>query len=438
MATLKTSSSPKNTNSLRHKIVNFWHSTFLWFNNTPERAIAQAYKAAQTIREIENEHFNGNKISSEYISPELASHTLSIVAYWQASLNNNLNIIKIRLAEYRLSFPLINTSNQELLEKLKFIDEVVAKYLNEDEVIISNTSENVATTSQKSSELAIKQPIETNSDIESICTNSVSKKTGILPRSIGRTFNRIRSDFSSQAEEQFVQNFRISRKRTQASIKFLLMLVLIPLLTHQLAKQVLVRPIVEQVRGDKTPHIFINTEMENEALKELKVYEEELKFESLILKAPKLSPEKVEEKVKEKAIEIAEEFRMKSSNAISNVFADIFSLIAFALVVANSKREIEILKSFMDEVVYGLSDSAKAFLIILFTDIFVGFHSPHGWEIILEGVAEHLGLPPNRSLISLFIATFPVILDTISKYWIFRYLSRLSPSALATLKEMNE
>jgi hypothetical protein len=87
---------------------------------------------------------------------------------------------------------------------------------------------------------------------------------------------------------------------------------------------------------------------------------------------------------------------------------------------------------------YGLSDSAKAFLIILFTDIFVGFHSPHGWEVILEGLASHLGIQPNHSAIFLFIATFPVILDTILKYWIFRYLNRISPSAVATLKNMNE
>nr|WP_298908966.1 hypothetical protein [uncultured Nostoc sp.] len=89
-------------------------------------------------------------------------------------------------------------------------------------------------------------------------------------------------------------------------------------------------------------------------------------------------------------------------------------------------------------IVYGLSDSAKAFLIILFTDIFVGFHSPDGWEVLLEGLAEHLGLPASRNTIFFFIATFPVILNTIFKYWIFRYLSRLSPSALATLKEMDE
>ncbi len=96
------------------------------------------------------------------------------------------------------------------------------------------------------------------------------------------------------------------------------------------------------------------------------------------------------------------------------------------------------LKSFMDEIVYGLSDSAKAFIIILFTDIFVGFHSPHGWEVVLEGLSSHLGIAANKSMISLFIATVPVIMDTIFKYWIFRYLSRMSPSAVATLRNMNE
>ena len=70
--------------------------------------------------------------------------------------------------------------------------------------------------------------------------------------------------------------------------------------------------------------------------------------------------------------------------------------------------------------------------------MFVGFHSPHGWEILLEEIAEHLGLVPERDVMFVFIATFPVILDTVCKYWIFRYLSRISPSALATFKEMNE
>ncbi len=267
---------------------------------------------------------------------------------------------------------------------------------------------------------------------------SVSQKTGLFPRSIGRTINRIKADFSPQAEEQFQRNYQISRKRTRTAIRFFLLLVLIPLLTQQLSKHFLISPIVERIRADNKSQIFLNAEMEEEALHELKMFEEQLKFQSLVHKAPSLSPETIEEKIKHKAFEIAEEFHSKSNNAISNIFADVFSLVAFALVIVFSKREIVIVKAFIDDVIYGLSDSAKAFLIILFTDIFVGFHSPHGWEVILEGFAEHLGLAANTSMISLFIATFPVILDTIFKYWIFRYLSRLSPSALATLKEMNE
>ncbi|MEO1377937.1 MAG: proton extrusion protein PcxA, partial [Cyanobacteria bacterium J06635_10] len=146
----------------------------------------------------------------------------------------------------------------------------------------------------------------------------------------------------------------------------------------------------------------------------------------------------IEEQVKEKASEIAEEYRDLSGNAIKNVFADIISVIAFIWYMIFSKREIAVLKEFFDYVVYGLSDSAKAFIIILFTDIFVGFHSPHGWEVILEGISRHWGLPANHEFIFLFIATFPVILDTIFKYWIFRYLNRISPSAVATYRNMNE
>ncbi len=95
-------------------------------------------------------------------------------------------------------------------------------------------------------------------------------------------------------------------------------------------------------------------------------------------------------------------------------------------------------KTLLNEIIYGLSDRAKAFILILFTDIFVGFHSPHAWEVILETLASHLGIPADRNVIFLFIATFPVILDSTFKYWIFRYLNQISPSAVATLKNMNE
>jgi hypothetical protein len=65
------------------------------------------------------------------------------------------------------------------------------------------------------------------------------------------------------------------------------------------------------------------------------------------------------------------------------------------------------MRGFFDEAVYGLSDSAKAFAIILFTDIFVGFHSPEGWTVLLNGIAKHLGFALSRKLCDVIYRHFP-------------------------------
>ncbi|MDZ8055569.1 MAG: proton extrusion protein PcxA [Aulosira sp. ZfuVER01] len=428
---MKDSFFSRSTGLLNQKIQEYISKVKQWWGHTPERALLEAYDAAQIIRNIEINHFGGKKISA---SSE--NYTENVMSYWQGYLKKNLTIIKIRLAEFRLSRSMLDVSNSVILEKLQFIDEVISPYTPRDEPISNSTI------------VAIPEPLQINnhevknkvdaSNIKNHNVPSPSQKTGFLPRSIGRTINKIKTDLSPQAEEQFVKKYQISRKRTRVALRFFLILILVPLLTQNLSKQILINPLVERARGETTSQLFLNTDMEEKALSELKIFENRLKFQSLLHNSPVLSAEGVQEQIRDKAIEIAEEFSHESNNAISNVFADMLSLVAFGIVVAMSKKEIVIVKSFLDEIVYGLSDSAKAFLIILVTDIFVGFHSPHGWEVLLEGFAEHLGLPANRSVIFLFIATFPVILDTISKYWIFRYLSRLSPSALATFKEMNE
>jgi hypothetical protein len=275
-------------------------------------------------------------------------------------------------------------------------------------------------------------------DATSDSREGLSDRVNVLPRSILRTVDRIRQDLDPNAEEEVVQEFRTSKARTTTAIRFLLLLVIVPLLTQQFTKTFLVGPVVDHFRQDQQAEVFLNVEMEEEALHELQQFEERLRFEVLIGKAPPLSELNIERQVREKATEIDEEYRQRSADAIKNIFADLMAAGAFALLLITRKQDVANLKSFMDEIVYGLSDSAKAFIIILFTDVFVGFHSPHGWEVLLEGLSRHLGFPANREFIFLFIATFPVILDTVFKYWIFRYLNRISPSAVATYKNMNE
>ena len=470
-----------------------------WLLRTPERSLDEAYEAALTIKSIEDTHFNGRKVS-----PDFGNYSENVYAYFQAELKKYLNIIKLRLTEFKTSssvFRLVNVAEgnvtgievdtstpevqtldiidrpRETLRKLKFIDEVLVRYGSLDESSSSNSlgseqsrkrsrlgrnarrrkRDGEAIASRKNPETARmmaqkseQRPkrgsqFDTLRAVESTGLGerrsdaaSMVDKTGVLPRSILRTVDRIKRELDPEAEEEIVDEFRNSKNRTIVSLRFILLLIIIPLLTHQVSKNFIVGPAVDYFRGGEEVQIFLNNEMEEDALHELQHYDERLRFESLLGRIPELSEEEIEERVKDKALEIEKKYQRRSGDAIKNVFSDILSVIAFAVILVNSKREIAALKTFIDELVYGLSDSAKAFIIILFTDTFVGFHSPHGWEVLLEGISRHLGLPANRDFIFLFIATFPVILDTVFKYWIFRYLNRISPSAVATYKNMNE
>ncbi|MEA5602857.1 proton extrusion protein PcxA [Nostoc sp. UHCC 0252] len=409
---------------LRQNFQEYLRSLNNWFLDTPERSLLEAQQAAQRIKNIEVEHFGGKKISSKSVN-----YTENVMSYWQGYLDKNLTIIKIRLAEFRLSRGVVNISNSVLLDNLKIIDEIVEKYAIKDEA--PNPQSIPINQSQIN-----KQPDSSN--IKNINNLLLNQQTGTLPGSVGRNINRIKRELSPQTEEEFVRNFRVSKNRTKIAIRFFIALIIIPTLTHVLSKELLIIPIVEKVRGENISQVFINSDMEQEALHELYNFQQSLRFKFLLDQSLPLSSEVIQEELKDKVIDVFERFKIRSNNSISNIFADLISLISFSIFIFLSKKEIVVVQSFIDRIVYGLSDSAKAFLIILFTDMFVGFHSPEGWEVILEGLTEHLGLPATKNAVFLFIATFPVILNTIFKYWIFRYLSRLSPSALATLKEMDD
>ena len=425
-----------------------------WLSGTPERALDAAYRAAIRIKAIEDEHFQGQKVSigSMQYSP-------SVVKVFRDDVNSYLNTIKVRLKEFNSSRALlifsddsiptevtvITADDEEILQqpdlsaidKLNYIDAVVSKYKRGEENVLNLATRRENRAFMPKQNLAIDSRRERNTP----STETISDKTGVLPRSFMRTIDRIRQEIDPEAEnteEEVIKKFRRSRNKTVVSIYFLLILIVVPLFTHQVTKNFFISPLVQKYFSNHEQIVFVNQDLEAEALMELHRYEENLRFKSLVGLAPPISPEEVTLRLQEKAADIAQEYRSLSVNGVSNVFADFCSLLAFAVIIFLCKKEIAIIKSFLDEIVYGLSDSAKAFLIILLTDMFVGYHSPHGWEVILEGISRHLGLPQNHDFNFLFIATFPVILDTVLKYWIFRYLNRISPSSVATYKNMNE
>nr|QJS35029.1 chloroplast envelope protein [Clintonia udensis] len=113
-----------------------------------------------------------------------------------------------------------------------------------------------------------------------------------------------------------------------------------------------------------------------------------------------------------------------------------FAILSGYFILGN--EELVILNSWVQEFFYNLSDTIKAFLILLVTDLWIGFHSTHGWELMIGSVYNDFGLVHNDQIISGLVSTFPVILDTIVKYWIFHYLNRVSPSLVVIYHSMNE
>jgi hypothetical protein len=259
----------------------------------------------------------------------------------------------------------------------------------------------------------------------------------VLPRSLLGVVDQVRRQLDPEAEANVVAGFRRRRDSTLVSLRIMLLLILVPVLVQQLSRTYLVSPLVDRFAPDSPFLTYPKPQLEERAVERLRVFQAEIEFDALLKGQALPTRDELQSRLANRAQELKEEADLESTHAIKNVLADIGGLFGFVLVCLIGRRDIQVLRAFLDELIYGLSDSAKAFAIILFTDIFVGFHSPEGWTVLLDGVANHLGVPARENFIMLFIATFPVVLATIFKYWIFRYLNRVSPSSVATLRNMN-
>ena len=131
-------------------------------------------------------------------------------------------------------------------------------------------------------------------------------------------------------------------------------------------------------------------------------------------------------------------YNQQSIAIITNWILDLTTLLFFLFLLILSTPQILILKTFFIESLLSLSETTKCFFLIFFLDLLVGFHSSKSWEIFLQFLIEHFGFQIHQNFIFFFISTFPVLLDTIFKYWIFRYLNKISPSTVATYQAMIE
>nr|YP_009556272.1 envelope membrane protein [Simmondsia chinensis]QBC70134.1 envelope membrane protein [Simmondsia chinensis] len=188
----------------------------------------------------------------------------------------------------------------------------------------------------------------------------------------------------------------------------------------------------------KQSETFLNDIQENSILEKFIELEELLLLEEMIKEYPETHLQKLCIGIHKETIQL---IKMHNEDCIHTILHFSANIIYFVILSGYSilgNEELFLFNSWAQEFLYNLSDTIKAFSILLLTDLCIGFHSPHGWELMIGSIYKDFGFAHNDQIISGLVSTFPVILDTILKYCIFRYLNRVSPSLVVIYHSMND
>ncbi|BAU40554.1 hypothetical protein [Leptolyngbya sp. O-77] len=511
-----------------------------WLAQNQLRSLDEAYRGALQIQDLERQYFGGDRIAFR------ADLSKTVFDYVKTKRDRQLLRVRANLARFRLTSFLQNADaasetsvptaqEQQILEKLGFIELVVGKYRDLDDALDQMVAEAESAPTADAT-LAAPGFDKLPKDLRTNPSKVPSPKPLIPTRSGGMNgsdsiLNRLSSigkelgkELSPLSEQEVVTELRLRRKQNRIAMRWLAVLLLLPLLTQVLTKNLVFEPLLGNYSDRHPSAVELSTEIEEEFLAEFSEYREALEIQRLLKnyqppvaepsqgtfwrrkrsffnqaiendtltrssinplarqEAPPLvdpvplldrqtlelnrtsgglrgvivttdlpdttdlpeSPEfraeedrEYELALQEKAVELWREAREKQLDGLKNVLADLTSILVLGALVYFGRDRLRLLGNFTNRTFLALSDPAKVFLFILVTDIFVGFHSAEGWEVILEGVFRHFGLPESKVFINGFIATVPVFIDACIKFWIFSYLTRYSPSASAIYERMN-
>lgn len=275
----------------------------------------------------------------------------------------------------------------------------------------------------------------------------VFEPTGLIPRSISRTVYRFFLQSwptrQQQAREILLDEFRRSRTQAIVSIQCLVSLIFIPYTSTWMLKSFCIQPIVQNVWTQQEHPLFLNPYQKHRAYVQLQEYQNRRFFDHLLDRETSEDAELPTRQVwQQESKHDMETVVTQSTNftisAITNALGDACGIGIFLILCEVLKRQRLILQSFVAESLYSLSDTTKSFLLILVTDGIVGFHSSIGWQCLGEVLLERFGFAPQNDLMLLFVSTCPVLLNTMFKYWIFRYLNKISPSTVVIYHNMIE
>ncbi|XP_026458179.1 chloroplast envelope membrane protein-like isoform X1 [Papaver somniferum] len=240
-------------------------------------------------------------------------------------------------------------------------------------------------------------------------------------------------------EDDLLYEDRVFQYASSNSAKFLAVLVLIPWALDFVVHDFVLMPFLD--RYVKTVPLAaeffdVRRPQKLQMVKELKIERSSYRLEAEIGKSPPLADDEVWLQLRPKALELRDEWRLENRRAFANIWSDMVFGVALFMLLYFNQSKVALLKFTGYKLINNISDTGKAFLIILITDIFLGYHSESGWQTLLEVLVDHYGLEVDQSAIVLFVCLVPVVIDACVKLWLFKFLPRLSPKVSNIFREM--
>ncbi|KAG5002380.1 hypothetical protein JHK87_023452 [Glycine soja] len=240
-------------------------------------------------------------------------------------------------------------------------------------------------------------------------------------------------------DDDMLYEDRVFQYASSNSAKFLAVLIIVPWAMDFLVHDYILMPFLD--RYVKTVPLAaqmldVRRYQKLQIIEELRTERGRFELEVEIGKSPPLSDDEVWWELRHRALELREEWRLENRRAFANIWSDTVYGISLFILLYFNKSKVALLKFTGYKIINNISDTGKAFLIILITDIFLGYHSESGWQTLLEIIVEHYGLEVDQSAITIFICLVPVVIDACVKLWLFKFLPRLSPSVTNIFQEM--
>jgi hypothetical protein len=287
------------------------------------------------------------------------------------------------------------------------------------------------------------------------------------------SWRAIRQFFYLPLKEQQLE-ILFQRRIGQLALQMIAKLLFIPLLANFLATFFIFTPVVEQLWHNQSD-IYLHTYLETQAFQEFQDYENELYLDFFLnpelydpelyefsdsnldhttqakqLTEFNLNPSfyqqiiwpgqglPIQEKLQQKMMELASKYNQKSMITLIRLFGDGLTLFVFFSIAYTSGAQLFLLKAVVLEMLASLHDITRSVMIIFSVNLLVGYHSPRGWELLLQWLIDRGNWPLGETFILFVVGTLPVILDTCFKYWIFRYLNKSLPTTVVTYHRMIE